>query len=181
MGRSHFLVAMERQYAIALGWFEVTEHAAETVVGLKALIEADARVTAEKRRLKEKMERIALQIRTQCDLEWEPGHIRPIKPRRRSDRQGEISKAAYRVMKASNEPLRVREIAHLVAPQLGVDNADYLKINRLHSAIDGTLNARLKEGMVVHDGGTPKRWSVRAIDARRQAQAFAYSNSRPIL
>lgn len=169
MARSEVLVALERQYALALAKYEVAEHAIEGVIGLKAVGEADARVQVEKRKLKVKMERITYLIRVQVDPEWEPGHIRPIHQKKNPSRQGEISKAAYRVLKTATGPLRVREIAHLVAPQIGVDNADHLQINRLHNAINDTLNRRLKDDMVVHDSGTPKRWSIK----QRRWQAAA--------
>lgn len=180
MARSPILVSLERHYALALGKFEIAEHAIEDVIGLKAVIEADARIQIEKKKLKVKMDRIAYLIRVQVDPDWEPGHIRPIHLRNKSRRQGEVSKAAYRVLKEAPSPLRVREIAHLIAPEVGADNADYIQMNRLASALDSALNRRLEDGMVTHDGGTPKRWSFRPLDARRQASAFS-ANSRPIL
>lgn len=159
MSRPEVLVALERDYAIALGKYENAERAIETVIGLTAIEAADRRITAEKKILREKMERITGLIRLQVDPEWEPGHIRPIQPRAKSERHGEVSKAAYRVLKSAGGPLRVREIAHLVAPQLGVDSSDYRQINRLDSLISTTLVRREKDGMVFHDGGKPRRWS----------------------
>lgn len=171
-------VALERDYALALGRYENAERAIETVVGLAAIEAADRRITAEKKILREKMERLTYLLRAQVDPEWDPGSVRPIQPRKTSERQGEISKAAYRVLKSATGPLRVREIAHLVAPQVGIDKADYLQINKLHYAIDGALNRRLKDGMVVHDEGTPKRWSFKPLSARPGLASSA--NSQPI-
>jgi hypothetical protein len=171
MARSEILISLERQYAIALGHFEVAEHAIEPVIGLKAVIAEDARIQVEKKKLKLKMERLAHLIKVQVDPDWHPGHIRPIQPRKRSDRRGEVSKAAYRVLKTATTPMRVREIAHLVAAQLGMENPHYTEINKLDSLIHVTLNGRLKDDMVMHDGGTPKRWSVKP----RQRPQFGWA------
>ena len=178
MTKPYFVVAMERQYAIALGRYETAEHAVETVVGLKGVIAADLRIASQKRALTEKMERISLQIRLQYDPEWEPGHIRPIQPRGKYRPKGEISTAVYRVLKGATQPMRLREIAHLVAPQVGIENADYLQINKLGAVVNGTLQRRLKDGMVVHDGGAPMRWSIKPPAARKRGDASA--NTQPI-
>lgn len=177
MSRPEVLVALERDYAIALGKYENAERAIETVIGLAAIEAADRRITAEKKILREKMERITSLIRHQVDPEWDAGHVRPIQPRAKSERHGEVSKAAYRVLKSAGGPLRVREIAHLVAAQLGVDSADYRQINRLDSLISTTLNRRLKDDMVVNDGGAPRRWSIKPPLARREPGASA--STRP--
>ena len=70
MDHAHFLVALERKYAIALGHYEVAEHATETIVGLKALAQADGRIQAERKRLNAEMERIADAIRRVVDRAW---------------------------------------------------------------------------------------------------------------
>jgi hypothetical protein len=181
MARSEILVSLERHYALALGRYENAERAIEPVVGLKAVVAEDERIQAEKKKLKEKMERITYLIRVQIDPDWEPGHIRPVIPKVNKNRQGKIARAAYKVLKEAKEPLRVREIAHRVAIEMGLEKPDHLQINKLDSAIHGTLTNRLKDGMVVHDGGTPKRWSITRPDAAEQARAFASANSRPIL
>jgi hypothetical protein len=172
------LASLERQYAITLGHYEVAEHAVEPLVGLKAVIAEDDRIQARKRILREKMDRITYLLRVQVDPEWEPGHVRPIYQKRRLGGKSYIAKAAYRVLKAAEEPLRVREIAHLVAPMVGLDKPDNAAMARLHSAIDWTLNARLKDDMVFNDGGTPKRWSFKPPMARWRKVASA--SSQPI-
>lgn len=173
--------SLERQYAIALGHFEAAERAVETIVGLKAMIEADARITAEKKKLREKMDRIAHLLRVQVDPDWEPGHIRPIRPRKTVRRQGALSIAAYKALKVAKAPLKTREIANLIAPELGVAPSDYRQINRIDVAVRAALLARAKDGMVVLHEGSPARWSIKRIDPREQARAFACSSSRSIL
>jgi hypothetical protein len=95
MARCEILIAVERHYAVALGKYEVAEHAIEGVVGLKAVIEADARIRVEKKTLKVKMDRITYLIRAQVDPDWEPGHIRPVQPHKCVDRTGPVSRTAY--------------------------------------------------------------------------------------
>jgi hypothetical protein len=175
MGKSYFVIEMEKQYAIALGQYEVAEHAVEPIVGLKALAEADARITAKKRALREKMDRISLQIRLQYDPEWEPGHIRPILERERHDRRGEIAKAAYKVLKQASGPMKTREIARAAAPLLGLVDPDEREMARVGSAVYTTMQRRLREGMVTCEG-SPARWSIKRQKWRPQASA-AYSNS----
>lgn len=160
MTRPHVVIELERQYAVALSRYERAELATETIVGMKALAEADRRIQALKKVLTEKMDRIDYLIRIQHDPEWDRSKIQPLhipKPGRR----GEIAKAAYKVLKAAKEPMTVREIAHAVAPTLEVDKANYREINKLHSAIDGSLQRRLKEDEVEKIEGKPNRWAVR--------------------
>lgn len=154
------LVQLERDYAIALSQYERAEEATETIVGRKALEEADRQIIARRKALKEKMERISYLIRAQVDPEWTPGHIRPHHVRK-TERRGGIAKAAYKVLKAAAEPLKTREIARLVAPVLGVDPSDLKAIMRLDVAIHSTLTARHSEGEVERIEGPPVRWRVR--------------------
>ena len=161
MARSQVLIALERQYAIALGKYQTAELATETIVGLAALEEADRRITAEKKILREKMERIASSIRHQVDPGWQPGHIRPKHLKRTYKPQGSISKAAYKVLRNAKGPLKVHEIAHQVASGLGVDNDDSQQIDRLAAAIYNALQGRLKDDMVEHDNGSPRHWWIK--------------------
>ena len=152
-------VALERDYALALGAYETADQAAETVVGLAALTAADKAITARKRVLTEKLVRLDYLLRAQVDPQWTPYHLKPIHPKTGS-RRGAIAKAAYRVLKNAKEPMKVREIAHAAADILGVDRTDFRAINRLDSAIHGMLKKRLAEGAVLADAGKPTRWSV---------------------
>lgn len=153
------LVKLERDYAITMSRYERAELATETLVGLKALEAADRRIQAERKVLQEKMERISYLIRLQVDPEWTPDHIRPLHVPKR-ERRGEIAKHAFKVLKASSEPMKVREITHAVAPILGVDPKDHRAIDKLHSAVDGSLQRRLAEGEVEKIEGKPTRWRV---------------------
>lgn len=152
-------VALERDYALALGAYETADQAAETIVGLAALTAADKAITARKQVLKEKLGKLDYLLRLQVDPQWTPHHLRPIHPKTGS-RRGAIAKAAYRVLKSAKEPMKVREIAHAAADILGVNRTDFRAIDRLDSAIHGTLKKRLAEGAVLTDGGKPTRWSV---------------------
>jgi hypothetical protein len=152
-------VKLERDYAIALSRYERAEIAVESVVGLVALEAADKRITAYRQVLKEKMARLSYLLRLQVDPEWTDDHIQPLHERK-SRRQGQISRAAYRVLKAARTPLKTHEIAHLVAPSLDVDRTDHRAISKISSAIAGTLTRRWEEGMVERLEGPPIRWAV---------------------
>lgn len=175
MSTSHFFTEMERQYAVLLGRYQVAEHATETIVGLKALTEADARISKERRGLQQKMDRIVVQIQGQCDPDWTPDHIRPVVERTQNDRRGEISKAAYKVLKGAPRPLKTREIAHAVAPLLGLVEPDEREMARIDVAIYTAMKRRLKEGMVVCEG-KPIQWSIKRQTWRPRASA-AYASS----
>ena len=154
------LVRHEREYASCLSRSERADLATETLVGRAMIAEADRRISAERRVLKEKMAHIDYLIRIQVDPEWTPHHIVPLHVHR-SLRQGQIAKAAYAVLKAATEPLTTREIARLAAPMLGVsteNNED--GIRRIDTAIAGTLPKRHADGMVELIDGKPKRWRV---------------------
>lgn len=147
---------LERDYAIALSRYERADLATQTIVGLKALEEADRRIQAERRVLREKMERISDLLRHQVDPLWTPLHIKPLHTYKR-ERQGQISKATFRVLKNVREPLRTREIARLVAAELGA-KMEAREISRVETAIRGALKLRLKAGEVEQIAGPPVRW-----------------------
>lgn len=160
MARPHeILVKLERDYRICMSRYERAELATETIVGVKALADADRRIQAERKMLSEKMGRIDYLIRAQVDVEWTPEHLTPLHVPKR-ERRGEIAKATFRVLKASAKQMKVREIAHAIAPTLGIDRNDHRAIDKLHSAVDGSLQRRLKDGEVEKIEGKPSRWRV---------------------
>lgn len=155
---SLILVKLERDYRICMSRHERAELATETIVGVEMVAAADRRIQAERRVLKEKMEKIDYLIRIQVDPEWTPHHLTPLHVHK-PGRQGAISKAAYQVLKASAVALTTREIARLAAPMLGVKlNGNEREIARIDSAIAGTLLKRSKDGMVEIIEGKPRRW-----------------------
>lgn len=159
MTKPHVVVALERQYAIALSRYQRAELATESLVGAKALAEADRRIRAERQVLQEKMDRIDYLIRVQHDPLWDRYAIAPIHPRTLR-RKGTINKAAYKVLRAAKEPMTCREIAHAIAAEFEVDSADYRAINKLDSAIHTDFKKRLKDGDLEKIGEKPSRWRV---------------------
>ena len=157
--KHEILVQLERDYRICMSRYERAELAVETIVGAKMVAAADHRIQAERRVLKEKMDKIDYLLRSQVDAEWTPDHLTPLhvpKPGRR----GEIAKQAFKVLKASAEPMKVREITRAIAPILGVDLTDTRAIDKLHSAVDGSLQRRLQDGEVEKIEGKPTTWRV---------------------
>lgn len=155
------LVKLERDYRIAMSKYERAELPTETIVGVKMVAAADQRIQAEKRVLKEKMEKIDYLIRLQVDPEWTPHHLTPLHERA-PRRRGSISKEAYKVLRAATEPLSTREVALLAAPALGVDPADSRAISRISAAIATSLNDRHDEDAVERLDGRPIRWRARS-------------------
>jgi len=156
--RNEIRVKLERDYAICMSRYERAELATETLVGVKAIAEADRRIQAERRVLKEKMAKLDYLLRSQVDALWTPHHLTPLHTHR-PGRQGAISKSAYRVLKAATEPMPVRAIARIVAEDLGVE-ATEREIARLDVAIHGSMKRRLADGEVEKVEGKPTRWRV---------------------
>lgn len=159
MTKPHVVVALERQYGIALSRYQRAELATESLVGAKALADADRRIRAERQVLQEKMDRIDYLIRVQHDPLWDRYAIAPIHPRTLR-RKGTINKAAYKVLRAAKEPMTCREIAHAIAAEFEIDSADYRAINKLDSAIHTDFKKRLKAGDLEKIGEKPSRWRV---------------------
>lgn len=159
MTKPHVVVALERQYALALSRYQRAELATENLVGTKALAEADRRIRAERQVLQEKMDKIDYLIRVQHDPLWDRYAIAPIHPRTLR-RKGTINKAAYKVLRAAREPMTCREVAHAIAAEFEVESADYRAINKLDSAIHTDFKKRLKDGELEKIGEKPSRWRV---------------------
>jgi len=177
MDHYEFLLAAERKYAIALGRYEVAEHAVETLVGLKAIEEADLRIQRERAKLKTEMERIAGTIRRLSDPDWTPDHIRPLQLLKSPRRAGEVSKLTYRIMREEKPSHTTNELAHKVAAKLGV--ADSRQIARLRSAIHNALDSRATAGQVIKEPTKPIRWSIKPRELRASASAIARSTLAP--
>lgn len=159
MTKPHNQVELERQYAIALSRYQRAELATETIVGVKAVAEADRRICAERRVLQEKMDKIDYLIRLQHDPLWDRHSIAPLHPRTLR-RKGTINKAAYKVLRAAKEPMTCREVARAIAAEFEVDSADYRAINKLDSAIHTDFKRRLEDGDLEKIGEKPSRWRV---------------------
>lgn len=165
MEHYEFLLAAERKYAIALARYEAAEQATETIVGLKALAAADLRIQAERKKLREEMERITVSIRRLCDPDWTPGHIKPLHLRKSTRRAGDVSKMAYRIMREQQRMMGSRELAKLVAPRLGVQDAGGKELLKLDVAIRNAFERRVQAGQMVLHEGRPMRWSIRSLAA----------------
>lgn len=152
-------IALERDYRLALGEYERAEMPTETIVGLKALAEADRRIQARKRVLREKMERLDYLLRLQVDPEWTPHHLTPLHPRK-TRRKGVIAKAAYQTLRRRNEPMTTREISKAIASEMEVDVSDNGAMGKLDSAVRTSMKERVSDGVVVEIEGRPTRWQV---------------------
>lgn len=160
MSRPHEIrIALERDYRLALGEYERAEMPTETIVGLKALAEADRRIQARKKVLKEKMKRLDYLLRLQVDPEWTPHHLTPLYPRK-TRRKGVIAKAAYQTLRRRNESMTTREISKAIASEMEVDDSDNGAMGKLDSAVRTSMKERVGDGFVVEIEGRPTRWQV---------------------
>jgi hypothetical protein len=171
MDHYEFFVAAERKYAIALAHYEVAEHATEVVVGLKALTEADHRIQLKKLKLRDDMNRIARSIRKLCDPEWTPGHIKPLHVRTKTRKAGEVSKAAYAIMRQEQREMSSWELAALVAERLGVAEAGNTEMTKIAVAIRSAMERRAQDDQIIKHPGKPIRWSIKPLASRASARA----------
>ncbi len=151
--------ALERDYCLALGEYERAEWPTEKIVGLKALAEADRRIQARKKVLKEKMERLDYLLRLHVNSLWTPDHLTPLYPRK-TRRRGEIAKAAYQALRRLKEPMTTREISKAIAGALEIDVGDNGAINKLDNAVRTSMKERVKDGAVMEIEGCPTRWQL---------------------
>lgn len=166
MTGSPFLAQLERRYAITLGEYEFAERPTEKIVGLKALAQADVRITAEKVKLKARLERIADTIRRLYEPDWTPGHIQPVRPQGTVRRAGELSKKAYVVLRDAKAPMTTREVTKIVVAGLGLVNPDSRAVDIIHNSLHATFGRRAKDGEIVRHEGKPIRWSVASVRPR---------------
>lgn len=151
--------ALEKDYCITMGEYERAEWPTERIVGLKALAEADRRIQARKKVLKEKMERLDYLLRLHVDPEWTPHHLTPLHPRK-TRRKGSIAKAAYQTLRHRNEPMTAREISKAIAGAMEVDVDDNGAMGKLDSAVRTSMKDRFKDGAVLEIEGRPTRWQL---------------------
>lgn len=155
------LVALERDYRIAMSKYERAEMAVETIVGVKMLASADQRIQAQKRALKEKMDRLDYLIRSQVDPEWTPHHLTPLHVRRKRPK-GSIAKAAYQTLRTASEPMKVRDVSLAIATGLDIDPTDSRAMSRLDATIRDSFQDIVKEGAVEEVAGRPTRWQAQS-------------------
>lgn len=160
MSSSHEIrIAHERSYRLALGEYERAEMPTETIVGLKALAEADRRIQAHKKVLREKMKHLDYLLRSLVDPEWTPHHLTPLHPRK-TRRKGSIAKAAYQALRRSSEPMTTREISKTIGGALQVDTTDQRAVNQLDNAVRTSMKERVGDGAVLEIEGRPTRWQM---------------------
>ncbi len=157
--RHEIRVAHERSYRLALGEYERAEQPTETIVGLKALADADKAIQARKRVLKERMAHLDYLLRDLVDPEWTPHHLTPLHPRK-TRRKGSIAKAAYQALRAFKEPITTREISKAIAGAMEVDVGDNGAMSKLDNAVRASMKERVKDGAVQEIEGRPTRWQL---------------------
>lgn len=149
---------LESRYERLLSRYLSVERMVENTIGLKALIEADEHIDAEKKKIKAEMDVIAHQIRTDFYPRWEPALVRP-RAARPSTRMPGISIEAYRVLRLFRRAMTTDEVAAEVAERLAVDFSDPTVRSRLTVNIRAHFNARAREGLIAAEG-KPSRWTV---------------------
>ena len=180
MPRPAELPTLERRYALALGHYETAAHGKETIIGLKALSDSNAKVAARQSKYRAIMEDIARQIHDRYDPSWTAGHIKPIRASKNQTGGGLISRLAYAAMRKSGIPMTTAEIADVVAVELEVDASNSRVMKKLNVTIHNTFNARLKDGMLLRLDETPVTWAIIPMPERRASAAARILSTRAI-
>ena len=146
---------LERKYAHLLGDLAAVERQIEDIVGLPAIIAATDLIDRRKAEINEKLEAIETVIWL-FDESWDPANVTPIPPRSAKRKTGEISRAAYGILRESPIPLSTRDVAKRVAEQFGVEGER--EVASIDSAVAGAFTKRLGRGLYLHEG-IPRRWA----------------------
>lgn len=157
--RKRIIRPLERQYAILRGKFNEVERTVEPIFGVRAILAKWVEIESEKRLLKRRMDQLEGAIR-EYEPSWEGEQVKPIAPRGPSRAVGTISRRVLAIMRVQRRPMSEREIALIVADQLGMKSPSSREITKIVKAIDSGLNRRLKAGRVRVEGENPKRWSL---------------------
>jgi len=177
MAVSHVISALTKKYSKLLGEFEFAERQVGDAFGLKAIIAATERSDRRKREIEEQLEALETVIWL-FDPEWDPALAEPNYPRMPHKKPGEISKAAYCVLREAESPMTSREIAKIVAARLGYRELAERDLARIDSAVYTAFAARVGKTIRIADQH-PRRWALIDVGcspkrpARRMASRYA--------
>lgn len=161
MARQHAPTQLEEKYARLMGDIQVIDQEVEPIIGVAAIIEKQLEIERRKKKMYERARALTVAIRA-FEPEWDPEKVKPIVTKPRVRKHGEGSKAAYRVLKASSEPLTTWEMGKRMRAELGLADAKSREINRLAHIANGAMQRSLKRGLVIRHDGTPIRWSIKS-------------------
>lgn len=146
-------------YAKLLGELEFADRAVmDTGTGLAAFDEAIFQAGHRKREINEKLAAIETVI-WMFDADWDPSGIRPNFPKKRFEKPGAISRAAYVILRDAKIPMTTREIARVVASRLGYVKPDEREIARIGGAIHTVLMKRVGVTLQIAEKD-PIRWAI---------------------
>lgn len=92
---------------------------------------------------------------------WTMDDLKPVKKnvRKAPGRPGEIARLTLDILRES-QPLTAREIAVRAMKRLGQEDADKEAVERVYKAVEATLRAKLKSGLVQNDGNYGREWKI---------------------
>ncbi len=184
--RTRGLMQLEQRYARLLGRYQSVERLAESAVGLKALVEADTLIEADRRKIKSEMDAIEHRIVTQFYHNWVTALVRPVAPQE-GVRLSRIAIEAYRVIRVlRGRSMTTAEVTREVCERLELEHADDRLRSKIAANVVASFNRRVKEGMLSVEG-RPARWTVirrPALDVRPGCanilpKPVAYASTQP--
>lgn len=93
---------------------------------------------------------------------WIMDDLKPVQKnvRKAPGRSGEIARLTLDILRDAQEPLTAREVSIRAMKRLGQDDADKETVERVYKAVEATLRAKLKNGLVQHDGNYGRKWKI---------------------
>lgn len=93
---------------------------------------------------------------------WSMDDLMPVKKHihKAPSRPGEIARLTLDILRDALEPLTAREISLKAMTRLGQGDADKETVERVYKAVEATLRAKLKGGLVQHDGNYGRKWKI---------------------
>lgn len=147
---------------IAMGhWlYEANEQAAE-IARIESLFESLGALRGREEHLRHVLG-CADVVMKEINPGWTMDDLKPVQKnvRKAPGRSGEIARLTLDILRDAQEPLTAREIAGRTMKRLGQEDADKETVERVYKAVEATLRAKLKSGLVQHDGNYGRKWKI---------------------
>lgn len=139
---------------------EANEQAAE-IARIESLFESLATLRGREEHLRHVLG-CADVIMREINPGWTMDDLKPVKKHvhKAPSRPGEIARLTLDILRDAREPLSAREISVKAMKRLGQDDADKETVERVYKAVEATLRAKLKSGLVQHDGHYGRKWKI---------------------
>ncbi|MDY7525303.1 hypothetical protein [Sphingomonas sp. 10B4] len=139
--------------------YEANEQAAE-IARIESLFESLAALRGREEHLRHVLE-CADVVMKEINPSWTMDDLKPVQKhvRKAPGRSGEIARLTLDILREA-QPLTAREIAVRAIKRLGQEDADKETVERVYKAVEATLRAKLKSGLVQNDGNYGRKWKI---------------------